>query len=827
MKRPNPELQLAKAFVRDTACTVFLTGKAGTGKTTFLHKLKGRSAKRMVVTAPTGIAAINAGGVTLHSFFQLPFGPLVPGAERSGRQFSFSKQKKDLIRSLDLLVIDEVSMVRSDQLDGVDDILRRLRRNQHPFGGVQLLMIGDLHQLSPVIRDDEWRLLQPHYDSPYFFASSALARTELVPIELKQIYRQSDESFIQLLNRVRDGQLDADTLARFNTRLCPDVASGDYEGYITLCTHNRRADAINAARLAALGGKSRSFEAEVEGDFPPHAYPTFGTLGLKVGAQVMFVRNDLSAEKRYFNGKLGEVVGFTGDFIEVDCPEDDETITVEKSTWENIQYSIDTETAAISETVTGTFRQYPLKLAWAITIHKSQGLTFDKAIIDAQAAFAYGQVYVALSRCRNMEGLVLSTPLSAEAVKPDERVQRFLESCRQKAPTMAQLEGAARAYQEGLLLECFDFHELGGQLGRLTGLISRNAGLIQISGVDAEAVATCARSVRAEICSVGDKFRRQLQGMFGGSRLPGDDGAVLERLSKASVYFREKFASLPAPLLKNLVIETDNKEIRRQLKNTLQQLREIVAVKSAAVSACREGFSPEDYTRALATAAMAVDEAPPAPKVATYSEADVGHPEVFEALKAWRTRKAAEENVPPYRVLHQKTLIQIAVHLPDSLTELKRIKGIGDRLAERYGEALVALVSDYRKKRGIETVILPDPPPVAPAPRPKKPAAQKIDTKQLTLDLFEQGLDIDGIAAERGLATSTIEGHLAHWVAEGKLEVGQIVADEARAAIEKGVADWDKVSYKVLKDSLDKAVSYGEIKLVLAHLKFSEARPEK
>jgi hypothetical protein len=822
----NPELKLAEDFVRDTGCSVFLTGRAGTGKTTFLHNLKANCPKRMVVTAPTGIAAINAGGVTLHSFFQLPFGPLVPGAARAGRQYRFSKEKQNIIRSLDLLVIDEVSMVRSDQLDAVDEILRRLRRRPDPFGGVQLLMIGDLHQLSPVIRDNEWGLLQPHYDSPYFFSSGALARQAMVPIELQQVYRQADESFIRLLNRVRDGRLDGDTLARLKTRLRTDTTTADYSGYITLCTHNRRADAINAERLAALESQPRAFEAEVAGDYPPHAYPTFATLGLKQGAQVMFVRNDPSPDKRYFNGKLGEVVRFAGDCIEVRCAEADdgpnETISVEKLTWENIRYRIDAETAVISEEVTGTFRQYPLKLAWAITIHKSQGLTFDKAIVDAEAAFAYGQVYVALSRCRSLEGLVLSTPLSANSTKPDEAVHRFLAHCRQQAPSGDDLKVAARTYQQDLLLECFGFQALGNLIGRLNGLVARNADVLQISGMGPEAIAACGQKVRTEICRVGEKFQRQLREMFADAGLPAEDAAIARRLSKAADYFQEKFATLLGPMLDRLLIETDNKELRRRLKLTMEDLRSTVVLKTAAVAACGAGFSPAAYSRAVATAALAMKEVPKKPPQPTYTEADVGHPELFEALKTWRSEKAAAEGVAHYRVLHQRTLVQIAVHLPDSLAALKAVKGIGDRLAERYGEELVALVADYRKAHGIEAVILPDPPLVETQNPPHKVPKPKVDTKQLSLDLFEQGLDIAQIAEKRGLVTSTIEGHLAHWVAQGRLGIGRVVADEVRRAIETGITGWDQVSYKELKERLDRDVSYGEIKLVLADLKWKE-----
>ncbi len=427
MNTANPELQLADDFVRQTNCHIFLTGRAGTGKTTFLHDLKKKAGKRMVVTAPTGVAAINAGGMTLHSFFQLPFGPFIPGDNTYLGQHRFSREKINIVKTLDLLVIDEISMVRADLLDGVDYVLKRYRHSSLPFGGVQLLLIGDLHQLPPVVKEAEWQLLRQYYDSPYFFASLALRETELIPIELRHIYRQSDARFIDLLNRVRDNLLDPSSLKELNSRCIPDFTPADNEGYITLCTHNSGADAINQGKLQQLPTKATSSGRHRRGLSRNTAYPTSARLELKVGAQVMFVRNDASPEKRYFNGRIGKITGISGDFISVQCPEDSSEIEVEQATWENIEYKIDPETLEISQNTVGSFEQFPLKLAWAITIHKSQGLTFERAVVDARAAFAHGQVYVALSRCKTFDGLVLSSPLSAVGVKTDVTVARFVE----------------------------------------------------------------------------------------------------------------------------------------------------------------------------------------------------------------------------------------------------------------------------------------------------------------------------------------------------------------------------------------------------------------
>jgi PIF1-like helicase/Helix-turn-helix domain/HRDC domain len=809
---PNSELRLAEELVQHTDCHIFLTGKAGTGKTTFLHALQKQTHKRMVVTAPTGVAAINAGGVTLHSFFQMPFGPFIPGGEAFTGKHRMRREKINLIRSLDLLVIDEISMVRADLLDGVDSVLRRYRRSEAPFAGVQLLMIGDLQQLSPVVKHDEWQILQQFYESPYFFSSTALGRTELIPIELKHIYRQSDPHFIELLGRVRDNRLDPATLKKLNSRHIPDFSPPDGDGYITLCTHNSSADALNRVRLKALAGKGRRFHAEVEGNFPEQAYPTAASLEVKVGAQVMFVRNDMSAEKRYFNGKIGKITGISSQSVEVFCPGESERIRVEKSSWENTEYTVDPNTAEISQKVIGTFSQYPLKLAWAITIHKSQGLTFDRAIIDAQAAFAHGQVYVALSRCRSFEGMVLSSPLGPQTVKTDHTVQHFVTEVGDRMPSPEKVAMERSRYQQRLLLECFTFERLGWLLGRLTGLLRGNASLIQVAG--GGDIMTVQRQAATEICAVGEKFKRQLQGMFRDLRQPASDPAICDRLIRASGYFREKFDAILTPYLETVEVETDNKEIRKRINDTLKMLREEARVKGAAVRSCKKGFSPETYLRAISAAAMETVQAKPKPRTLSYSEADVGHPDLFEALRQWRKRKASEEGVALFQVLHQKTLVQIAVHLPDTFPALKRIKGIGPRLSEKYGEELTQLVAAYRREHGIQEVSLPEP---AEQVQSQEPKPVKEDTRKISLDLFNGGGAIPDIAAQRGLAVSTIEGHLAHFISRGELDIARVLPEGRRQRIEQKITDLPGRSLGDLKRALGEDFSYGEIKMVFAH----------
>ena len=813
MPPANPELQLAEAFVEETNCALFLTGKAGTGKTTFLRNLRNHTDKRLVVTAPTGVAAINAGGVTLHSFFQLPFGPMAPGAEFSGGRHRMSREKRNIINSLDLLVIDEISMVRADVLDGVDTVLKRYRRSELPFGGVQLLMIGDLQQLAPVAKEEDWLILQDHYPTPYFFSCKALSQMQLVMIELKHIYRQSDQTFIELLNKVRDNRLDQAALTALNSRYQPQFMPE--EGYITLCTHNSGADAINHKRLAELPGKSRCFSAGVDGTFPEYAFPTAASLELKEGAQVMFVRNDTSQERRYFNGKIGTVATMGREKIRVEC-EDGESIEVGPVTWENIEYTVDTETSEISQKVVGSFNQYPLKPAWAITIHKSQGLTFDKAVIDAQAAFAHGQVYVALSRCRSFEGLVLRSQITDRAIKTDPSVLTFMADMSSRAPTAADLQDAKIRYQQELLHQCFDFSNLAGLLGRLVGLIRGNASIVQVmAGADLYDVH---QQTLEAICTVGDNFRRQLQSLFKPNLESARDPVILERLGKATVYFQDKFETITKPCLDGLDIESDNKETLKRISNMLKLCRRECAVKLAAVTACDGHFTPANYLRALSRAAMEADTAT-AKTSSIYTEADVGHPELFQQLRQWRTDTAADNGVAPYQVLHQKTLIQIAVHLPDSIQALKEIKGIGKRLAERYGREIVAMVSDYRRDKGIESVSLPTPLAISVGPTgERKQASTRENTKQISLDMLGAGLSIEEIAKQRGLTRQTVEGHLAFFIKAGELAIDGLIAEERLRVLEEKIPALNTGSLKAIKEALDDEYSYGEINLVLAHL---------
>ena len=458
----NKELREAWEFVEHTGTSIFLTGKAGTGKTTFLKTVKEKSSKRMIVVAPTGVAAINAGGVTIHSFFQLPPTPYIPGATIRDR-YDFSKAKRRIIASLDMLVIDEISMVRADLLDAVDTVLRRFRDRTQPFGGVQLLMIGDLQQLTPVVTPQDDAVLSRYYDTPYFFGSKALRQINYVTIQLTHVYRQQDQTFIDILNHVRDGKPTVDDMNRLNDRCNPAFIPKPEDGYIRLTTHNRLADSYNENELLKLPGKRYTFTATVKGDFPAANYPAEQNLILKEGAQVMFLKNDPSAKHEYYNGKIGHVVAISEKSITVKCPGDNNTINVEQDVWENTKYAINPEKKTIEPQVAGTFTQYPLRLAWAITIHKSQGLTFEHAIIDAGFSFASGQVYVALSRCKSLEGMVLASRIGMSSIFNDPRVTDYISHQQQMAEeSIQELPALKDAYFKEQLLDMFNFNLLYG-----------------------------------------------------------------------------------------------------------------------------------------------------------------------------------------------------------------------------------------------------------------------------------------------------------------------------------------------------------------------------
>ena len=590
----NAELRTAWEFVEKTGKSVFLTGKAGTGKTTFLKKVVAESKKRVVVVAPTGIAAINAGGVTIHSFFQLPLHPFIPGMKIESK-FAFSKEKRSIIKTIDILVIDEVSMVRSDLMDAIDSVLRRFRNRYKPFGGVQLLLIGDLQQLSPVVTDEDVQFLSQYYPSPYFFGSRALSQVDYVTIELKEVYRQQDLEFISILNSVRSGHPSADVIRALNSRYDPHFSPAADEGYIRLTTHNQIADDYNARQLSLIDEPLHSFDAEISGSFPESSYPIDFRLELKAGAQVMFVKNDPSSEKRYYNGKIGVITDFYEEYILVQCPGDEEKIAVEPLEWENSRYVINEQTQELDSEVLGIFRQYPLRLAWAITIHKSQGLTFDKAIIDAASSFASGQVYVALSRCRTLDGMVLATPLRQDSVITDLRVEDYIEGQEAAAArSLSRLDSIKEEYYKELLGELFDFKELASLQKRMLG-VSVDFPSGSVVGL-AQKHNDILNALNGEVLPLGLKWQKLI------AQKPFEeiiDEGFSQRIRNGCAYFLEHLDAAYGDFLeKTKVIKAENKELVKRYGNIWNDLDfELKVIRLLMKSMSLQTFTTETYLR--------------------------------------------------------------------------------------------------------------------------------------------------------------------------------------------------------------------------------------
>ena len=662
----NKELKTAWEFVEKTGKSVFLTGKAGTGKTTFLKRVVEESRKRVVVVAPTGIAAINAGGVTIHSFFQLPLHPFIPGAKLESK-FAFSKEKRSIIKTMDVLVIDEISMVRSDLLDAVDSVLRRFRNRFKPFGGVQLLMIGDLQQLTPVMTDEDFQLLAPYYPTPYFFGSRALSQIDYVTIELKQVYRQQDEEFISILNSVRGGRPSHDVIKALNNRYDPRFTPSADEGYIRLTTHNHIANSYNEQQLNLIDEPVHCFDAVIDGNFPEYAYPTEARLELKAGAQVMFVKNDPSSERRYFNGKIGVVTDFYEEYILVQCPGEDEKIAVEPLEWENCRYVINEQTQEMETEVQGIFKQYPLRLAWAITIHKSQGLTFDRAIIDAAASFASGQVYVALSRCRTLEGMVLATPLRQDAVMTDLRVEDYIDGQEEAAQrSVARLESIKEDYYKELLGELFDFKELASLQKRMLG-ISMEFPAGSVVGL-AQKHNDILNSLNDKVVPVGTKWQRLImQKSYEDVSSPEFSARVRNGCS----YFLSELEDMYGEFLANTKdIKAENKELVKRYGNIWNDLdMELSSIMVLLKAMSVVHFSTEAYLRERQIAVYEASGFVPkelktpktARKSATKPQKEKKEDTKVTSFKLYKQGKTVKE-IAKERDLNQQTIVRHLAH---------------------------------------------------------------------------------------------------------------------------------------------------------------------
>ncbi|MBL7963711.1 MAG: AAA family ATPase [Flavobacteriales bacterium] len=759
---------LAAAFVNSTNRHVFLTGKAGTGKTTFLRRLAQRTHKRHVILAPTGIAALNAGGVTIHSQFLLPFGTFVPEQQLPAdlpeygifhdrgtltRRHPLNAVRRNVLRDVDLLIIDEVSMLRADLLDAIDFRMRSVRqRRDLPFGGAQVLMIGDLFQLPPVVKDEEWNVLRRWYTSMHFFEARVLKEAGYAHIELDKIFRQQDDRFIRILNNLRDDRVTPEDVAELNTHFRQDIGPADTEGVITLTTHNRTADELNQHALDQLPGKLHRFEAVVEGDFPQTMFPVLRELELKEGAQLMFTRND--PEKAYFNGRLARVERVQDGAVTVRMlggREEGMPYKLKREVWENKRYVIDPVTKEQKEQILGTFEQYPVKLAWAITVHKSQGLTFDRAIIDVGKAFAPGQVYVALSRLRSLDGLMLRTRIDPSVVSTDPGVVAFSERRHAQQPLPEQLQEQQRHYLQAVLTSTFDL----GDLLRKAEWVQKDH--TETGEFEDESMRSALTRFREALQREAENTRK-FQGQILRLLREDDRPTLLERIARGSSYYEQLLTGCMKELVQHLA-QVERLSRAKQYGDALRELDGMLAKKL--VQLAKAGH--------LATCILSGREVSQLP-------------EVDRQLAAKRTTLVSEARA------------WAVEHTPETTRRTGR----------------------KRRKAINEEWEVPD------APRARKPKGEKKlkgETYLRTYAAIKSGKELKVVAAERSMSLSTIEGHAARGIAEGVLEINELMPLHDREPI----SDWMREHPdKGLNDAhahFGDLFTYGQLRMVQAWLK--------
>lgn len=835
--------QLALALVNQSTRNIFLTGKAGTGKTTFLRFIRENCAKQIAVVAPTGVAAINAGGVTIHSFFQLPFGPFLPDDNRgfapssdevtnSSALIGRLKMTKDKIRvleELELLVIDEISMVRADTLDAIDTVLRHVRkRPAERFGGVQVLFIGDMFQLSPVTREDVWRWLSEYYRSPYFFDSRVLQDELPVYVEFNKVYRQNEEAFINVLNQVRNDELDEGGFALLEKRYIPDFERHANDGYIILTTHNEIVRKINTDELKKLTAEHFYFNAEVSGDFPEGSFPADETLVLCEGAQVMFIKNDGDRGKRFFNGKIGFVSKIDGDKIWVRCGEE-EDIEVKKEKWDNIRYTVNPASRVLEEETLGSFGQYPLRLAWAITIHKSQGLTFERAIIDAGKAFAPGQVYVALSRCTSLDGLVLKSRINSASLRNDPRIAEFAANSASPEMLRQELRYATEAARTELVFQVFDFRresEIAAELGQF---VRKHQTSFQGETIPwLEKLEQLVGTLRETGLKFHDWIRQQLLA----EPLMENNLQLAERVKRASVHFSSEIRPLIVHL-QSCTITTDNKANARVVNDSVRELFSALSLHQHLLAGFSVSVELEDWQqkkKSFQSPGFSINVF----GGASESRRGLSHPGLYRQLKQLRDSISSRKDLPLYLVASSSTLEELASYLPQTEEELERIKGFGKVKVKSYGEEFLSVIREYSDQNGLGSNMPEIEQKSASKKRPVNKGAggegfgtaegtkltkahiPRVDTKAESYRMFREGLPIREIAVQRGFTLQTIEGHLAHFVGMGEIEIEELVGKDKIALITGGIGQLETVSIGGLKTLLGEAVSFGDIRFVLA-----------
>ena len=754
MQAISPEAEYVLKFINQTNRSLFLTGKAGTGKTTLLREIIQTTHKNCVVVAPTGIAALNAGGVTIHSMFQLPFGGFIPDASSEPqfsygvkfespatlrRNFRMSATKKAVIQNMELLIIDEVSMLRSDMMDAIDFMLQNTRKKKIPYGGVQVLFIGDLLQLPPVIRDDEWQTLRKYYSGKFFFHSHAVQQNPPLYVELSKIFRQSDERFISILNNLRNNTITQKDVVVLNEFVNPSFDLKANKGYITLTTHNAKADTINQKSLEELQGKSHFYKADIVGDFPEKIFPLDENLELKIGAQVMFIKNDPSFDKNYFNGKMGTIKGLAAKEILIHFPEENKTIEVERHEWENIKYVVNPNTKEIEEENLGTFTHYPIKLAWAITVHKSQGLTFDKAALDVSQVFLPGQAYVALSRLRTLEGLVLLTPLQMNGISNDDDVMKYASNKATENVLQNTLKTDTKHFIHQYLKESFNWLDIIQEWRNL-----------KYSFIDSDRSEKSKHSLWAsnqfqimdDLREPSSKFMLQLDKLFAAEHI--DFTFVNDRIQAAYGFFYDKLDAVCYQILYKL------EEVRRT-KLVKQFHDELLLLDDLQVKL------------------------------------------ILRLIKCKKLIEAVTENA----VINKETL---------NFNALKAYKiNLLEKVFLDFKTNNISLVEETEPVSFYE-------------PKKKEKKETKKPTSQTTYELWIEKNTIEQIAEIRKLTVGTIMGHFIKLIQDKAVTINDIMSEDKLALLVKAFENYTEESLNPLKEQVGDAFSWDELKLYKASL---------